>query len=39
MTTERNLEMSRNRSFERRAREEVERIKTQEAAEEERKQG
>jgi hypothetical protein len=38
MTTERNPEMSRNRSFERRAREEVERIKAQEAAEEERKQ-
>jgi hypothetical protein len=38
MTTERNPEMGRNRSFERRAREEVERIKSEEAAEEERKQ-
>jgi hypothetical protein len=38
MTTERNPEMSRCRSFERRAREEVERIKAQEGAEEERKQ-
>ena len=38
MTTERNPEMSRNRSFERRAREEVERIKAEEVAEEERKQ-
>jgi hypothetical protein len=37
-TTERNPEMGRNRSFERRAREEVERIKSEEAAEEERKQ-
>jgi hypothetical protein len=37
-TEERNPKMSRNRSFERRAREEVERIKAQEAAEEERKQ-
>jgi hypothetical protein len=35
MTTERNPEMSRCRSFERRAREEVEHIKAQEAAEEE----
>jgi hypothetical protein len=34
--TERDPETSRNRSFERRAREEVERIKAQEAAEEER---
>jgi hypothetical protein len=38
MTTERNPEMSRNRSFERRAREEVELIKSEEAAEQERKQ-
>jgi dTMP kinase len=38
MTTERNPEMSRCRSFERRAREEVERIKAEEAAEEEHKQ-
>jgi hypothetical protein len=38
MTTERNPKMSRCRSFERRAREEVERIKAQEVAEEERKQ-
>jgi hypothetical protein len=38
MTTERNPEMSRNRSFERRAREEVERIKSEEAAVEGRKQ-
>jgi hypothetical protein len=38
MTTERNPEMSRCRSFERRAREEVERIKAEEAAEQERKQ-
>jgi hypothetical protein len=38
MTTERNPEMSRNRSFAKRAREEVERIKSEEAAEEERKQ-
>jgi hypothetical protein len=38
MSTERNPEMSRNRSFERRAREEVERSKAQEASEEERKQ-
>jgi hypothetical protein len=38
MTTERNPEMGRSRSFARRAREEVERIKAQEAAEEERKQ-
>jgi hypothetical protein len=36
--TESDLEMGRNRSFERRAREEVERIKAQEAAEEERNQ-
>ena len=36
--TERDLEMGRKRSFERRAREEVERIKAQEAAEEERNQ-
>ena len=36
--TERNPEMSRNRSFEKRALEEVERIKAEEAAEEERKQ-
>jgi hypothetical protein len=35
MTTERNPEMSRNRSFEKRAREEVERIKAREATEEE----
>jgi hypothetical protein len=38
MTTERNPEMSRNRAFETRAWVEVERIKAQEAAEEERKQ-
>jgi hypothetical protein len=38
MTTERNPEMSRCRSFERRAREEVERIKAEEVAEEEHKQ-
>jgi hypothetical protein len=38
MTKERNPEMGRNRSFERRAREEVERINAQDAAEEERKQ-
>ena len=38
MTTERNPKMGRNRSFEKRAREEVERIKAQEAAEQERKQ-
>jgi hypothetical protein len=38
MTTERNPKMGRNRSFEKRAREEVERIKAEEAAEEERKQ-
>jgi hypothetical protein len=38
MTIERNPEMGRNRSFVKRAREEVERIKAQVAAEEERKQ-
>jgi len=38
MTTERNPKMSRCRSFERRAREEVERIKAEEVAEEEHKQ-
>jgi hypothetical protein len=38
ITEERNPKMSTNRSLERRAREEVERIKAQEAADEERKQ-